>query len=883
MTAVSASPGAAAAGTSPFAGADICAIAGLGLPAGRKGPLFEQDTWDFDHVIGLPAYLKQRNRRLEFTGIRNPVWRTVAKEYCAALLAPRHDPVRELPHAYRNPLTLQTCVLKLGELTRWLNWLTEHGVTALGQVTDWHCEAYAAERSERRGSDGSVIGRQGPAMARAAETVIDLACYRELFSSDAYPPGLRPFGGRAGTTVAGLTRARNGENSTPVVPDDLLRPVLAAALYLVRTIAPEVWPLQQEVRAYLEVGPRIREKYRDPDYADIEAALQRRIAEGRPLDRLPAAKTRERVSHGLLSQDDPLAKVSLDSLAREAGRHCFQWHWLDRLRPAILSAAQAVGVEEPYGRNAPMVTRADGNGETPWTLPIPGHQVRPLLRSLRTACIIVIAAVSGMRASEISELEPVPGLVRYRLASKVIKGQPLGGTDDEWVVTREVFDAIEVAERLAGDAEAGTLLFGRFTFNLMFQCFRSWVNGPAGQRLGLQEIPDGPLNPRMLRRTLAVELAYRPGGLLAAKIQLKHVSCATTEGYAVSPPWRRAVQAPGRGHPRGSQAQPPAHHGRVPAAPAGNPAVRPRGTRPGQALRVRGRHPHRRRRSIPEPDPHRPAGPHHARQARRHPAPGNRELLLVHRPVPGALPETRGHPGRRPAPAGNVRLRTLPAGHPPRLPPASLGSQRRERQGLPRQPQPRPENRANPAGSRTGPFPARAQRDRRGQRHHASKERLNMGRLDQETRRRNEAAIRAAMDRLLRGEIPPGAGCDLKALAQQAGIPRTGFYAKGGRPGPYQHLAEEFERRLNFLRQAGEITDPRDAQIARLKTENARLRERLADQETAIAELDSFKTRAISRLAAQHAETERLRQQRPANVRELRPNGNSPATGSPLR
>jgi integrase len=544
MTAASASQGTAAGGASPFAGADICAIAGLGLPPGRKGPVFEQDVWELDQVIGLPAYLKQRNRRLDFTGIRNLAWRTVAKEYCAALLAPRHDPVRELPRAYRNPLTLQTCALKLGELTRWLNWLTGHGVTALGQVTDWHCQAYAAERSERRDSDGGIIGRQAPAMARAAETVIELAHYRELFSSDGYLPGLRPFGGRAGTTVAGLTRARNGENSTPLVPDDLLRPVLAAALYLVRTLAPEVWPLQQEVRAYLEVGPRTREKYRDPDYGDIEAVLRRRIAEGRPLDRLPATKTRERVSRGRLSQDDPLAEVSLDSLAREAGRGCFHWHWLDRLRPAILSAAEAVGVEEPYGRNAPMVTRADGNGETPWTLPIPGHQVSPLVRSLRTACIIVIAAVSGMRASEISELaagcrrpleEPVPGLVRYRLASKVIKGQPLGGTDDEWVVTREVFDAIEVAEHLAGDAEAGTLLFGQFTFNLMFQCFRSWVNGPAGQRLGLQEIPDGPLNPRMLRRTLAVELAYRPGGLLAAKIQLKHVSCATTEGYAARP------------------------------------------------------------------------------------------------------------------------------------------------------------------------------------------------------------------------------------------------------------------------------------------------------------------------------------------------------------
>jgi hypothetical protein len=146
-----------------------------------------------------------------------------------------------------------------------------------------------------------------------------------------------------------------------------------------------------------------------------------------------------------------------------------------------------------------------------------------------------------------------------------------------------------------------------------------------------------------------------------------------------------------------------------------------------------------------------------------------------------------------------------------------------------------------------------------------------MGRLDRETRARNEAAIRTAMDRLLRGDIPPGSGCDLKTLARQAGVPRTGFYPKSGRPGPYQHLAEEFERRLASLRQTGKATDPRDAQIARLKTENTRLKERLADQETTIAELNAFKTRAISRLTAQHAETERLRQHRQANVRELRP------------
>ncbi len=36
-------------------------------------------------------------------------------------------------------------------------------------------------------------------------------------------------------------------------------------------------------------------------------------------------------------------------------------------------------------------------------------------------------------------------------------------------------------------------------------------------------------------------------------------------------------------------------------------------------------------------------------------------------------------------------------------------------------------------------------------------------------RRQNEDSIRAAIDRLLRGQIPAGGGCDVKTLAQEAG------------------------------------------------------------------------------------------------------------------
>jgi len=134
-----------------------------------------------------------------------------------------------------------------------------------------------------------------------------------------------------------------------------------------------------------------------------------------------------------------------------------------------------------------------------------------------------------------------------------------------------------------------------------------------------------------------------------------------------------------------------------------------------------------------------------------------------------------------------------------------------------------------------------------------------VGRLTSDARARAEQDIRAAMDRLLRGEIPPGGRCDIKTLAVAAGVTRTGFYPKAGRPGPYQHLAGEFGRRLAALTGAGSSPDPRDAQITRLKDSADALTRRLAGKDTLIAELTSFRCQAISQLAALHDEIQRLR------------------------
>lgn len=139
-------------------------------------------------------------------------------------------------------------------------------------------------------------------------------------------------------------------------------------------------------------------------------------------------------------------------------------------------------------------------------------------------------------------------------------------------------------------------------------------------------------------------------------------------------------------------------------------------------------------------------------------------------------------------------------------------------------------------------------------------------RISAAQRAENENRIRAAIDRLLRGEIPPGGKCDIKTLASEAAVDRTAFY--GTRP--YAHLRGEFERRLQALQQAGEIPDPREAQINRLKADNAKLKERLDQSEQTIDELTDFRTQALARLAAQHEEIVHLRAAADASNRVTR-------------
>ncbi|MDG9713004.1 site-specific integrase [Streptomyces sp. DH10] len=523
-----------------LAAIDICEAAGLTVRKGGIRPRVGDLIWSFADVEGLPVSLRPSERKLDFSKVRNPRWRVVAQEFSFARLAPGHEAVRELPQAFRYPVAVKTGHGRLTKLTEWFNWLTGHGVTSLADVTQQHCQAYYLHRSDVRDRKGRVL-RPASQEARmhAVQVMQEPAFYNELFTADRFTEGFVPWSGRAPFEVAGC-KAR-GENVAQPLRQEALQPWLAAALYIVETLGPHVLELVRCVRQEEETPTwTSNERWQ----ARLSAAISAHIADDEPLQLLEPTEVASRLHEGW-SEEDPLLQVSLNAVARKAGKLTFAHRWLPTMRPLLEQAVAAVGVRPRWGRDAPAVTRADGSSEVPWTEGVAGAMaLNFLVDRVRTACMVVVALLTGMRASELMEMPVdacVPpqdlkaGRMRYRLRTKLIKGQELGGVWDEWVTVRQAYDAVQLAVDLQDPQSPSPYAFGRFTFIGRCNTLRTWVNSPEGQRLGLIPIPDEPINLRITRRTLAMELAHRPGGLLAAKIHLKHVTVVTTEGYAARP------------------------------------------------------------------------------------------------------------------------------------------------------------------------------------------------------------------------------------------------------------------------------------------------------------------------------------------------------------
>ncbi len=126
----------------PFRGIDVATTAGLALQPGSTRPVFDHDTWDLSGLVDAPIIMGTYRKILDFTQIANPRWRTVARQYLLARMAPGHLAVATLPRALRSPLNPNSLWLTLKHLAAWFNYLTDVGVSSLTDVTQADCDRY---------------------------------------------------------------------------------------------------------------------------------------------------------------------------------------------------------------------------------------------------------------------------------------------------------------------------------------------------------------------------------------------------------------------------------------------------------------------------------------------------------------------------------------------------------------------------------------------------------------------------------------------------------------------------------------------------------------------------------------------------------------------
>jgi len=383
---------------SAFTGADVGLEAGLTLPDGTPPPLFDDDHWDFTHVVGLPVQMALHRRRFDFTTITDPRWRLVAKELILALLAPHHAAVVRLPRAYRTPLHLSSCYSRLSEAGKFFSWLDQRGVATLAELDTHLCEVYLTFRRYVNDPDDVVVGERSPAVRHAAaQFIVDLVDYADLFTADRVPADLRPWGGATASAVAEMPSGRDG-NKTPAVPAKVLQPMLAAALYLLQILGPHVVEMNAQIRRIDRVwttrAPGLCHNS-STMLSDITRLLAEHRAAGRALPMLEEHDVKRRLTAGW-DANDPLLAVSTGTLARQAGYVQFFATFMPALRKPLIDTLNAVGIEKIFGRNAADAPTSDGATVLPWTVPLHRSQADALVGIVRTAAIVVLAGLSGL-------------------------------------------------------------------------------------------------------------------------------------------------------------------------------------------------------------------------------------------------------------------------------------------------------------------------------------------------------------------------------------------------------------------------------------------------------------------------------------------------------
>lgn len=505
-----------------------------GLPS--RGPLLHEDVWDLRCV--LPR--TWRTWRLDFTQIGDPVTRRTAKEYVASRL---HRGSLGL-----GPMKATAAAAELRVFIAVMKDLREVGAPRLSTVGRTHLD--------------SVLTRWKPSPDNAVRHVTllkHLAAHGPFLSQDRL--NALPWNGRSAYAIADVRRIK-GENATPRIPEEVLAPLLRAAVFYVEKASGDILTAQREIAA-LEAARKGQNLGHGQARERVLAFITERRAVGRGIPALPR-ETAHTVPDAVTVDGVPQSpNHSLVSLLTGCGNAA-------HLRPLMAEAAEDIGYEEG-GLDTPM-SGWPATGR-PWRPRLSPVMLANELSFLRTACWIVIAYLSGMRDVEVRELDRdcattetgADGRPRYKLRGRVYKGKDrkLSGDEAEWVVLDVVHRAVAVLREINDDpghlfgydggGRNGYVLLSNMPRRI--RAFRDHLNelfstadepyiplttderSPTVEDEVEEDAPAPTALPwafdtRQFRRTLAWHIAHQPFGVVAGARQYKHAAITMFEGYA---------------------------------------------------------------------------------------------------------------------------------------------------------------------------------------------------------------------------------------------------------------------------------------------------------------------------------------------------------------
>ncbi|MFD9503446.1 hypothetical protein [Streptomyces sp. NPDC060035] len=367
--------------------------------------------------------------------------------------------------------------------------------------------------------------------------------------------GIRDFYGPGGDSA--------GENTTLPVHPAVMSPLLVWAIRTVTDLAPDILAAHHEMRRLLANRAEGSVK---GGRARIREYLRQLRDSGEPL---PTYTVSSRMT-------------AVAAAIRKPGRWPVQYGQPPLLHTGFVAGALGVSPGQVHGvaKHCPQEFQGVvvGNGAPlqvsitaqldgrPWRGPVDFEEAMELAGHLRTAALITVAYLTGMRPKEVLHLErgcgtaePQPeGTIRYRITGRHFKGvkDSDGNTIPEgeirphpWTAIEPVHQAVQVLEALQG----GQLLFprqlsrpltarthggGAMTPSMAsehIQRFTAWANNLAQDHGRPHETipgdPDGAVTLTRFRRTLAWFVHRRPGGRVALGIQYGHLTAALAESY----------------------------------------------------------------------------------------------------------------------------------------------------------------------------------------------------------------------------------------------------------------------------------------------------------------------------------------------------------------